>query len=354
MDSYDEILARMKDNYAQLAGFEVPELSDIDIRLKVLASEVYNNQVNIEFIKRQMFPTTATGEYLDLHAEDRGLSRKESVKATGKIKFFVPAQLSTDLDIPKGTYVATSGSQSYRFITNEDAVITAGSLSVSVPATAEKGGTASNILANCADVLITAVPGISKVNNPKAFTGGTDVESDEELRSRILDTYISISNGTNTAYYKKLALSVAGVTGVCVVPRVRGTGTVDVYIANNNSKANASLIAEVQNLMDTQREVNVDVKVYTAEPLRVDLSIQLTVEDGYDFDTVAETVEQEITNYVSSLNVGEDVMDTHLGKVILSVPGVYTYYWDSTTDSNYSVSDSAFPVINQITITEVS
>ena len=72
MDSYENILSGMKEKYTELSGNEIPEGSDIDIRMKVLAGEIFENEVSLDFIKRQMFASTATGEYLDKHAEDRG------------------------------------------------------------------------------------------------------------------------------------------------------------------------------------------------------------------------------------------------------------------------------------------
>ena len=89
MDSYNDILNRMKEEYFRLSNNKVQDLSDIDIRMRVLAGEIYKDEVNLEFIKNQMFAKTAVGEYLDLHASDRGLTRKESVKATGKVKFYI-------------------------------------------------------------------------------------------------------------------------------------------------------------------------------------------------------------------------------------------------------------------------
>ena len=69
MDSYESILSGMKEKYTELSGKEIPEGSDIDIRMKVLAGEIFNNEVNLDYIKRQMFASTATGEYLDLHGK---------------------------------------------------------------------------------------------------------------------------------------------------------------------------------------------------------------------------------------------------------------------------------------------
>ena len=58
MNTYDEILQRMQETFAQQAGFQADDASDIGIRLKVLAGEIYSACSQAEFLKRQAFPQT--------------------------------------------------------------------------------------------------------------------------------------------------------------------------------------------------------------------------------------------------------------------------------------------------------
>ena len=84
MDNYNDILERMIQKYTELSGNEISDESDIMIRLKVLAGEIYSQKINEDFLLKQMFPTTATGRYLDMHAAERGLTRKSAKKTKGK------------------------------------------------------------------------------------------------------------------------------------------------------------------------------------------------------------------------------------------------------------------------------
>ena len=353
MDSYNDILNRMKEEYFRLSNNKVQDLSDIDIRMRVLAGEIYNDEVNLEFIKNQMFAKTAVGKYLDLHASDRGLKRKESVKATGKVMFYVPLAIEENIVIPKGTIVSTSGMKAYRFVTDAEAIIPAGNTSVTVSCTAEKGGKDSNISAKQINVIVTAVNNLELVINTQGFSGGADPESDEDLRKRILDTYITVSNGTNKAYYKKLAMSVPGVTDVNVVPKIRGVGTVDVYIGSNKSTPSQSLIAQVQKLMDEQRELNVDVKVFGAEKYNISLTFSVIIKEGYNYDSVKEKTITALTNYIDSLSIGKKVLSTQLSKVIVGVEGVYDFRWASNSNSSFSIPDNMFASLYYCNISEV-
>ena len=55
--------------------------------------------------------------------------------------------------------------------------------------------------------MAVAPVGVSQVTNPEAFTGGADVEDDEALRARVLETFRRMPNGANAAFYEQEALS---------------------------------------------------------------------------------------------------------------------------------------------------
>lgn len=228
METYDEIYGRMKNAYEHETGDSFNEVSDIAIRLKVLAGEIFKLQTNLEWWKRQMFAVSASGECLDKLASQRGIERKKAMKSTGEITFNISQPCSHDIIIPKGCVVATADLVPIRFVTTEDEEISAGNTLVSVYAEAEQAGSNGNIGLGCAVVPVSVPTEIETVTNREKFTGGCDAETDDELRKRIRDTYINTSNGTNAAYYEQLALTVDGVAKASAVGKVRGVGTVNV------------------------------------------------------------------------------------------------------------------------------
>lgn len=331
----------------------VPELSDIDLRMKVLAGEIYNDEVNLEFIKRQMFASTATGEYLDNHAQDRGIKRKSATKAVGSVKFYINEPAQQPIKVPKGTVVATAGKNSVRFITDSDVTLLIGGDSVSVTCTAEKGGASGNVAVNSVTVMVTNVVGIDGVTNTSQFTAGSDTESDELLRKRVLDTYQSVSNGTNKAYYKRLALSVEGVNSVNVVPKARGEGTVDINIACKDMVAPMSIVNKVAKLIQKQRELNVDVKVFAAEIFRLDVGVYVILKDGYDLETVRQNIKSAVSDYVATLEVGDDVLEKHLSSAIISAEGVSDFSYNNMYRPSYEIDDETFVTLREVYAEEV-
>ncbi len=352
MDSYEDILSRMKTKYKELTSVEVPELSDIDIRMKVLAGEIYNDEVNLEFLKRQIFPATATGEYLDYHAGDRGIKRKPALKATGEVRFFTDDYAEQAIVIPEGTIVSTSGVNPIRFVTREEKTLAQGDYYVTVKCIAQNGGFDGNVAAEKIDTIVTGVVGIDSVKNIWGFSGGSDRESDELLRDRILKSYSSVSSGTNKAYYEKLALSVEGVYSANVVPRVRGAGTVDIYIAAQQAAASNELINKVQAVMDKERELNVDVKVFTALIDLYNLGIEVTLKEGYDLEDVKNNIIDKVSGYISTLDVGDSILEYPMTNAVFQAEGVYDFRFSSMFPGHHYADYDTLLVLGNVFIEE--
>ena len=85
--TYEEIRARMAAEYEAQAGFAPDDASDAGIRIRVLAGEIYTALRMLEAVKDEAFPQTASGKALELHAMERGLSRKPAVRAQGTLTF---------------------------------------------------------------------------------------------------------------------------------------------------------------------------------------------------------------------------------------------------------------------------
>ncbi len=332
-DTYNEIYERMKKKYEAESKSVFDEASDIAIRLKVLAGEIYNAQTNIEWLKNQMFVTTASGKYLDYIAAQRGLERRKATKAQGIITFYIPEALDRPIIIPKGTVVATSEEVPVRFCTVDEEQLYAGQLSMDVDAEAEKPGANGNIEFDKAVVAVSVPAEISSVTNRVLFTGGSDEESDNELRERIKQTFVSQPNGTNAAFYKQLALSVDGITKAGVLAKVRGTGTVNIYVCGNGVEAGSDSIAELQSLVNRERELNVDVRVYNAEFYNYNLDVTVTAKSGYGSAEVVNKCTEAFKSYINSLPVGGKLYLSALGKYLLDTDCIDNYEFNTNMEN---------------------
>lgn len=325
MITYDEIYNRMKSEFSAKSKYDFDEASDAAIRMRVLAGEIFNAMTNIEWLKNQMFVATASGEYLDYFASQRGLERKQAQKAQGEITFFINEPVENSIFIPKGSMVATADTEPLRYVTVEDAEIAAGNTLVSVSAEADKAGKISNIPINTAKIIVSAPAEINYAYNREPFEDGCDAETDDELRERIKASFLVPSNGTNKAYYEKLALSVPGITKAGVIAKGRGMGTVDVYVSNGENSPSSAAVAQAQVLIAKNRELNVDVKVISAQLRKINLSVAVYAKDGYIRNDIVNICTQVFKDYLNEIEIGGTMYVAELGKRLMNSGCICSY-----------------------------
>ena len=116
--------------------------------------------------------------------------RQAGTRATGVILFSRPSAAQSDIAIPAGTTCAAASESGglIEFQTTEAVVLEAGYAMAYVEATAIKAGTAGNVSTGAISIIRTPIVGIPSCTNDAPFTGGTDQESDTDLRERALYT----------------------------------------------------------------------------------------------------------------------------------------------------------------------
>ncbi|MEE0956733.1 MAG: baseplate J/gp47 family protein [Ruminococcus sp.] len=339
----------MKADYTERSGVVFDEASDIAIKLRVLAGEIFNAYSQTEWLKRQMFASTATGEFLDHIAEQRGLTRRAATKAQGTLTFSVNETKSYPVTIPSGTVVATTGAQPVRVYTTEDAVLPLGTLSVDVRAEAELPGFGGNILIGTATVPVSMPAELDSVRNRSVFEGGADTEADNSLRKRIKDTYYCVPNGMNKAYYIQLAQSVDGVDRAGVVTYARGAGTINVYVNSYDGTIGQAVIDEARALILRNREINVDVEVLPAVGTSYDMAVTVEAKAGYTAQEVRELCTNAFEEYLSTIPLGGTLYLSALGKYLLDTDCIENYVFDMSM-SNMTAAGSQFFISGDVDI----
>lgn len=317
-----EILSAMTQEFRDLAGFEADDASDLGIRMKVLAAQLELLYLRAEELEARAFPESSSGEYLDRHAAQRGLSRKAATSAQGEVRFSRSTPAPQDIPLPAGLIVSTAGDPAYRYVTTSDGLIEQGRLWAQVTAQAETPGRAGNASAGAVSLMITPVSGVSTVANPQPFTGGVDAESDDSLRQRLLDSYYAVSNGANAAYYRQIALETEGITSALVIPRPEGVGTVEVVVTADGSDPAPEVLSQLEERFAVEKEINVDVTVTSAQPVSVPISLEIQPEGSVPFETAKAQVEQTLSRYLLHLGVGQSVLLAGLIHEIYALPDV--------------------------------
>ena len=347
MRTVDEIYREMLECYAGKTGTSPAEGCDLSVRLYAMAAQIYALEVQADWTCRQAFPQTAQGEYLDRHAQLRGLERKEAVPAEGTVRFTAGEAVQSDRAIPEGTVCMTAGL--VRFATTQAAAIPAGSLTADVPVRALEAGTAGNVAAGSVTAMAVAPVGVISCTNPAPCAGGADQEGDEELRARVLETFRRLPNGANAAYYQQEALSFDQVAAVSVLPRPRGTGTVDVVVASRAGVPGEELLEELEDYFQQRREIAVDVQVKAPEVKTVDVSVQVAIQDGGDGAAVLQGVEDALEDWFTGERLGQDVLLARLGQIIFACDGVANYSITAPA-ADVAVDSDELPVLGTLTV----
>jgi len=183
-----------------------PERKIIDTVADVIAEAgvdtfVSNYQFDID---------TKVGTDLDKFIALWGFARQGGRAASGVVTLSRFDSATVDLQIPAGTQIvkpATSVSPAITFQTTTSTTIYVGTTSANAPIQCTTIGNLGNVAANTLTVLSSlAGSGVSAVTNPNPTSGGTDQESDAELRVRFKNTVFRNIAGTQDQF---LALAIA-------------------------------------------------------------------------------------------------------------------------------------------------
>lgn len=133
-----------------------------------------------------------------------GFGRLQGWRATGTVRVELNTANAQDINIPQGSQFYTrqnlpgTGSPLY-FSSTQSVVIPAGSYVIDVPVECSDVGTVGNVPPDSI-VYVGDILGATSVTNLQSFTGGVDVETDDELRQRFKDTFLRSVIGTEDWY----------------------------------------------------------------------------------------------------------------------------------------------------------
>lgn len=247
--------------------------SNTNVLATVHAGAVHGLHGHLDFLGKQIIPDTAESEFLDRWASIWRVPRKAAATAQGAITFTG----TNGAVIPAGTLLRRSDGAEYAVAA--DVAIAAGLAVVEV--SASESGVAGDTVAGSTLSLISPIAGV----NPAAavaidgITGGTDLESDDDLRSRLLAAIRQPPHGGAASDYVNWALEIPGITRAWSFPNFWGPGTVGVAVVCDDQAGSiipdAEKVQEVQDHIDYLRPVTADVTVWAPTEKALDLTIAL-------------------------------------------------------------------------------
>lgn len=305
-----------------------------------------------------MFPMWAYDEWLDYHAKGRGLTRKPANAASGELLITgIPGTT-----IPAGfkfAAPATADSPAIEYETTEKYTIGEDG-TVRVQITAVEPGIKGNVPANTVTLMMTPIKGITSVTNEAAITGGTEVESDDELRNRIMeiDAASEASFVGSDGDYKRWAEEVPGVGTALVMPEWAGPGTVKVVVIDANGQpANQAIITAVyNNIMSPddrlQRKAPIGATVTVEAPTAKEINYSFTLElkAGVNQETVLERFKAQLRTYYVEAKKEGVVRYNRVSSILTNTEGVkdFTGLTMNGGTVNIVLEEDEYPVTGTI------
>lgn len=354
----DNMVASLKASNSQLTDFTATSV--VYQILQAVSAQIDQVYYAKDQSDAQANVWSAAGPGLDAKGQDYSLPRKQATPAILQFQFIKNVVSTSPITIPAGTVITTIPQPSaapVTYKTNADSFLPAGTATVNIKATAQTAGTVGNIAPNTPVLIGSALPGIDGVSLPNwtNATMGTDIETDDNYRSRLLDGLASKAQGTK-AWYEGQATSVTGIVSAKVLPQNRGAGTVDIYIVGTgNTIPSTALINQVQDQIDANRVITDDAKVFPPTELSVSWTITVKVAAGTDLAAAATQIQAAIVDYINGLGIGAGdlgmIYGAQINAVALSVPGSLTVVPEATPLADISVAGTQLPTTDSSHIT---
>lgn len=291
----------------------------------------------------QYIITSATDIFLDRWAAIWGITRKLPGTATGVATFTGLAGTV----IPEGTAINRADSTEY---VTQSAHTLSASGTADIAIQASDYGVGGNCDAGTTLTIAAQVAGLDATATvtSDAVSGGSDAESDDDLRDRLLARIQNPPQGGAITDYEQWALSVTDVTRAWVYPGRMGGGTVGIMFVCDNLEdiiPTASKVAEVQAYIETVRPVTADVYVFAPAHYPVDFTLHVEP----DTTAVRSAVEAELRDLFTRESAPEaTIYKSHYDEAISTAEGE-TDHLVSVPEGNIIPPTGTIPILGSIT-----
>ncbi len=315
-----------------------------------------------------MHPMWSYGEFLDYHAQGVGIKRRNATETVGTVTVTgVPGTV-----IPKGFLFAVPASGNQMAITfktltaavigetNEDAETGC----VDIQVEAETAGVIGNVAAKAISIMASpSITGIVSISNQLAFTGGTEAESDDSLRDRIMEIneamYASFTGCDSD--YKRWAKEVDGVGEVLVVPEWNGPGTVKVVVLDANGEpANQNIIdAVVENILSPndrilrKAPIGATVTIVAPESMIINISFNLKLTTDTTEASVLSRFKSSLLKYFNIAKENAELKYNQIVALLAETDGVddFSNLTINGGTENIKIESEKYPIVGTINIT---
>ena len=292
----------------------------------------------VDWLSLQLLPDTAETEWLDRHGQiwlvnsDGSLGRKLPTLASGTATFTGVGGAV----VPQFTELSAASTTGVTVYETTAQITLDANLATTGPVRAVDPGTAGNQVAGATLSFLTPPPQVDGTATVVTLDNGTDTETDDELRARILQRIRNPPMGGAQADYVAWALAVPGVTRAWAAPE-QGVGTITVRFLMDDLRASDDgwpTPADVQTVaayIDSKRPVTVK-DCYVLAPIKefIDITIANLVPNTTEAQAEIEaSIEQMLFEMAAP---GQTIYAAWISYAIMSAPSVQSFQLITTAD----------------------
>ena len=322
--------------------------------IAAFASELESFYQALDQVALQVYPQTATDDYLDAIAESHGVERTAASSATVDVQFTG----TVGTIIPAGTRGSTlleSASLGEPVFFQTINAVTMSAATQLVACVCTQTGNVGNVSANSIIRLEDPIVGVTAVTNLDPSTGGSEEQTDDELRVSLLER-LRLGRGAGTeADYQDAALAVTGVGTVVVEPLWAGNGTVRVIVMDaSSSPVASSVLGAATTAIAAVTPVGAAVTVVTPATVTLNVAADVTLAAGYANTDVQSAIEEAAAAYFASVAPGALIYLSELLAVIVQIDGVidvsYANLQINAVNANYDLASNTKGVVGTVTL----
>lgn len=358
--SCEDVLTNMIGDYQDMYEDEtgespVPLAKGNPYRLimEAAALQIFQAMQYLDFTGKMSLLSYSYGDYLDNLAAFRGTERKGEEPAKCTLRFSIASALTSAVSIPGGCRV-TNGNGIY-FATDEYKEIAAGSTYVDVSATCTEAGVKGNgFVVGEINAVVNTLPYVISASNITETYGGADIESDEELKSRIYALGKSYSAaGTADAYEYMVRESMRGIGDVQVTTPDENEIDI-VFTKNDGSLPSATEIQAVQTYLEARNRKPLGDEITVGAPSTSTYNVNVTYYIASSDSAVATTIQSNVTAAVTEYNkwqtakIGRDISPDYLIKLIMEAGAKRVTV---TSPAQTVIADNVLPKTGTVTVT---
>ena len=285
------ILASMSNSLDKREG------STMNDMISPVSIEFAKTYIELDNLLDTFFLENLTADTLEKKAEEFGIIRKTDQFSEGVVKI----EASVGTVIAYNSIVSTE--DGLEFVIMIDSDYTMESNVVYLPAIANNTGRVYNIVTGSITNINPANENITNITNEYIFQGGVDIETDEELLTRLKEHLQNPATSGNESYYRQKCLEITGVNQVKLLPRWNGNGTLKIIATYDNQPIPNYVLENLKSHIEENRVVDADITVVTPSILYVDVEATVTLVQGATELQIIDEIRQGLNDFFVACSI---------------------------------------------------